>query len=293
MHRRASIPARGLCPGTPPAGGLNLQVEHHLFPAISFCHYPAIAEIVKDECAKRGVPYARYDTLPEVSTAEGEVEQAAWAWAGASALVCSAVPCAPARPSAAGQFWANFAHPQPRLSPPLVPCAADPGPLCAVHEGGGRGGAAAQHAQHAQRRPGPALSQPGLRLWRLAAARRPANRRGRPARGALCWFRLPRRPPDDDPLVTFGSPQPVCTHPLSMLFIWHFLLLQHFLQSIRPHFVPTVCIPSSFLRLRTGYPRPMSCLRHPRPNYCAALYLLTSFRMSPFLPRLIRSAGSQ
>ncbi|KAL4444962.1 hypothetical protein ABPG77_004012 [Micractinium sp. CCAP 211/92] len=47
-------------------GGLNLQVEHHLFPAISFCHYPAIAEIVKDECAKRGVPYARYDTLPEI-----------------------------------------------------------------------------------------------------------------------------------------------------------------------------------------------------------------------------------
>lgn len=41
-------------------------MEHHLFPAISFCHYPAIAEIVKDECAKRGVPYARYDTLPEV-----------------------------------------------------------------------------------------------------------------------------------------------------------------------------------------------------------------------------------
>lgn len=42
------------------------QVEHHLFPAISFCHYPAIAVIVEDECRKRGVQYARYDTLPEI-----------------------------------------------------------------------------------------------------------------------------------------------------------------------------------------------------------------------------------
>jgi fatty acid desaturase (delta-4 desaturase) len=32
-------------------GGLNLQIEHHLFPAISFAHYPAIAVIVQDECA--------------------------------------------------------------------------------------------------------------------------------------------------------------------------------------------------------------------------------------------------
>ncbi|KAF8070962.1 acyl-lipid (7-3)-desaturase [Scenedesmus sp. PABB004] len=42
------------------------QIEHHLFPAISFMHYPAIAAIVQDECAKRGVQYARYDTLPEI-----------------------------------------------------------------------------------------------------------------------------------------------------------------------------------------------------------------------------------
>eukprot|EP00879_Flechtneria_rotunda_P004166 GHRR01004414.1.p1 GENE.GHRR01004414.1~~GHRR01004414.1.p1 ORF type:complete len:283 (+),score=76.58 GHRR01004414.1:1105-1953(+) len=47
-------------------GGLNLQVEHHLFPAISFVHYPAIAKIVADECAKRGIPYAHYGTLPEI-----------------------------------------------------------------------------------------------------------------------------------------------------------------------------------------------------------------------------------
>jgi fatty acid desaturase (delta-4 desaturase) len=36
-------------------GGLNLQIEHHLFPAISFAHYPAIQEVVREECAKRNI----------------------------------------------------------------------------------------------------------------------------------------------------------------------------------------------------------------------------------------------
>jgi Fatty acid desaturase len=49
-------------------GGLNLQIEHHLFPAISFMHYPAIAKIVREECAARGVPYAAYGSLPEILT---------------------------------------------------------------------------------------------------------------------------------------------------------------------------------------------------------------------------------
>lgn len=47
-------------------GGLNLQIEHHLFPAISFMHYPAISKIVEDECKKRGLQYAKYPTLPEI-----------------------------------------------------------------------------------------------------------------------------------------------------------------------------------------------------------------------------------
>jgi fatty acid desaturase (delta-4 desaturase) len=29
-------------------------------------HYPAIAKIVAEESAKRGVPYAHYPTLPEI-----------------------------------------------------------------------------------------------------------------------------------------------------------------------------------------------------------------------------------
>ena len=47
-------------------GGLNLQVEHHLFPAICFVHYPAIAKIVAEEAEKHGVPYSSYRTLPGI-----------------------------------------------------------------------------------------------------------------------------------------------------------------------------------------------------------------------------------
>ena len=47
-------------------GGLNLQVEHHMFPAICFVHYPAIAKIVREEAAKFGINYASYRTLPGI-----------------------------------------------------------------------------------------------------------------------------------------------------------------------------------------------------------------------------------
>jgi linoleoyl-CoA desaturase len=38
-------------------GGLNYQVEHHLFPNISHVHYPKIASIVKEMAQKYGLPY--------------------------------------------------------------------------------------------------------------------------------------------------------------------------------------------------------------------------------------------
>jgi linoleoyl-CoA desaturase len=38
-------------------GGLNFQIEHHLFPRICHVHYPRIAEIVKTVCAEFGVRY--------------------------------------------------------------------------------------------------------------------------------------------------------------------------------------------------------------------------------------------
>jgi linoleoyl-CoA desaturase len=44
-------------------GGLNYQVEHHLFPRISHIHYPAIAGIVKSTAEEFNVPYLQYKTF--------------------------------------------------------------------------------------------------------------------------------------------------------------------------------------------------------------------------------------
>lgn len=38
-------------------GGLNFQVEHHLFPNICHVHYPSIAPIVKQTAEEFGIPY--------------------------------------------------------------------------------------------------------------------------------------------------------------------------------------------------------------------------------------------
>eukprot|EP01062_Namystynia_karyoxenos_P019346 TRINITY_DN17266_c0_g1_i1.p1 TRINITY_DN17266_c0_g1~~TRINITY_DN17266_c0_g1_i1.p1 ORF type:complete len:775 (+),score=231.93 TRINITY_DN17266_c0_g1_i1:106-2430(+) len=47
-------------------GGLNLQIEHHLFPCCRHDLYPDIQPIVKEECAKRGIRYSTHTTLPEI-----------------------------------------------------------------------------------------------------------------------------------------------------------------------------------------------------------------------------------
>mmetsp|Transcript_160 Transcript_160/g.319 ORF Transcript_160/g.319 Transcript_160/m.319 type:complete len:476 (-) Transcript_160:542-1969(-) len=41
-------------------GGLNFQVEHHLFPRMSSAYYPYIAPKVREICKKHGVQYAYY-----------------------------------------------------------------------------------------------------------------------------------------------------------------------------------------------------------------------------------------
>ena len=41
-------------------GGLNFQVEHHLFPRMSSAWYPYIAPTVRKVCEKHGVQYAYY-----------------------------------------------------------------------------------------------------------------------------------------------------------------------------------------------------------------------------------------
>jgi linoleoyl-CoA desaturase len=44
-------------------GGLNFQIEHHLFPRICHVHYPALAHLVESTCQEFGVRYAAQATL--------------------------------------------------------------------------------------------------------------------------------------------------------------------------------------------------------------------------------------
>ena len=46
-------------------GGLNYQVEHHLFPRISHVHYPQISKIVEDTCKEFNLPYNTYPTMTQ------------------------------------------------------------------------------------------------------------------------------------------------------------------------------------------------------------------------------------
>jgi linoleoyl-CoA desaturase len=44
-------------------GGLNFQIEHHLFPKISHVHYPAISKIIQKACEEYGIRYIEYRKL--------------------------------------------------------------------------------------------------------------------------------------------------------------------------------------------------------------------------------------
>lgn len=44
-------------------GGLNFQIEHHLFPRISHVHYPQIHKIVKQACAEFDINYKEFPTF--------------------------------------------------------------------------------------------------------------------------------------------------------------------------------------------------------------------------------------
>lgn len=46
-------------------GGLNFQVEHHLFPRISHIHYPALSKIVERNCRDHGIQYNSIPTMAQ------------------------------------------------------------------------------------------------------------------------------------------------------------------------------------------------------------------------------------
>lgn len=44
-------------------GGLNYQIEHHLFPRMNHIHYPYISHIVKKFCIERNIPYKHFPSI--------------------------------------------------------------------------------------------------------------------------------------------------------------------------------------------------------------------------------------
>jgi linoleoyl-CoA desaturase len=46
-------------------GGINYQIEHHLFPNMSNIHYPEVSKIVRSYCKENNLPYVNKETLYE------------------------------------------------------------------------------------------------------------------------------------------------------------------------------------------------------------------------------------
>ena len=49
-------------------GGINFQIEHHLFPNMSNCYYSEVAPIVSEYCKKNNINYVVHNSLYEVYT---------------------------------------------------------------------------------------------------------------------------------------------------------------------------------------------------------------------------------
>ncbi len=57
-------------------GGLNFQIEHHLFPKVSHIHYPALSKIVMAKCKEFNLPYNYYPTLAQAVASHFRVMKA-------------------------------------------------------------------------------------------------------------------------------------------------------------------------------------------------------------------------
>ena len=44
-------------------GGLNFQIEHHLFPRVNSCHYVKLHSIVVEVCRQHNIPYTYFPTI--------------------------------------------------------------------------------------------------------------------------------------------------------------------------------------------------------------------------------------
>ena len=44
-------------------GGLNYQIEHHLFPRMHHSHYATVSPVVKKFCTEKGIPYQHFQSV--------------------------------------------------------------------------------------------------------------------------------------------------------------------------------------------------------------------------------------
>jgi linoleoyl-CoA desaturase len=77
-------------------GGLNYQVEHHLFPRICHLHYPALARIVEETCREHGVRYRSQPTFRAALLANLRWMRTLGAGAEPVAVVATVTAVAPA-----------------------------------------------------------------------------------------------------------------------------------------------------------------------------------------------------
>ena len=54
-------------------GGLNFQIEHHLFPKVCHIHYPRLAGLVREVCAEFGVRYTSYPSFSSAVASHGRM----------------------------------------------------------------------------------------------------------------------------------------------------------------------------------------------------------------------------
>jgi linoleoyl-CoA desaturase len=55
------------------AGGLNYQIEHHLFPKVCHVHYPRLSTIVREVCAEHGVRYVSFPSFAAAVRSHGRM----------------------------------------------------------------------------------------------------------------------------------------------------------------------------------------------------------------------------
>ena len=82
LHRQV-LTSRNVRPGRVTDfvfGGLNYQIEHHLFPSVARANLPLVRPIVREYCGAHGIPYREVGALAsyrEVARYLGEVSEAA------------------------------------------------------------------------------------------------------------------------------------------------------------------------------------------------------------------------